>query len=145
MSTSTSATQTSAIDRPHPYRSLIRIGLAATLVAMTATTLAAALARAIGVDFQLAGATEPIPLPGFATMTAVFSLIGMAIATALLRWTTTPAKHFTRTAITLTAVSLLAPLLSGGDAATTITLISLHLIAAAVMIPALTSAVRRRP
>ncbi len=94
---------------------------------------------------------EPMKLPEFFwyyrhdRRVIKWLVIGMAIATALLRWTTTPAKHFTRTAITLTAVSLLAPLLSGGDAATTITLITLHLIAAAVMIPALTRAVRRRP
>jgi hypothetical protein len=41
------------------------------------------------------------------------------------------------TAVALIAISLVAPLLSGADAATTIALLGLHLVPAAVMISAL--------
>jgi hypothetical protein len=63
--------------------------------------------------------------------------VGVAIAAALSRWSARPAERFVQTAVTLTAVSLVAPLLSGGAASTIVALVALHLIAAVVMIPAL--------
>ena len=47
-----------------------------------------------------------------------------------------------RIAGSLTVVSLVPPVLAGADAATTVTLIGLHLVAAAVMIPALARGLR---
>ncbi len=44
--------------------------------------------------------------------------------------------------MTLTALSLLAPLLSGGSASTVVALVVLHLVAASVMVPALTRSLR---
>ncbi len=112
-------------------------GLAATLTAMAATTLAAALARAAGVGFEIPAGGEAIPLPGFAVVTGVFSLVGVAIALAFRRWSTRPAQRFVGTTVALTALSLLQPFVVGADAATTAALIGLHLVAAAVMIPVL--------
>ncbi|WP_433382872.1 DUF6069 family protein [Actinoplanes sp. CA-142083] len=128
----------------HRFRGLAGIGLIATLGAMVVTTLGAALATAVGVDFELPDGGESIPLPGFATMTGFFSVVGVVIALALLRWSARPAQRFVGTAVTLTAISLVAPLLSGADAATVTALIGLHLIAAAVMIPALARSLRAR-
>lgn len=45
-------------------RRLAGAGLIATLAAMTATTLAAGLAKAVGVDFEILDGGESIPLPG---------------------------------------------------------------------------------
>jgi hypothetical protein len=104
---------------------------------MLAVTAVAALAYAVGVDFEIPEGGEAIPVPGFATMTSFFSLVGVAIAAGLRRWSARPALRFVQTAVALTALSLLAPVLSGGDAATVVALICLHLVAAAVMIPAL--------
>ncbi len=104
---------------------------------MAAVVLVAALARAVGVDFEVPEGGETIPLPGFATATCFFSVVGIALAAALRRWSARPAQRFVQTAVTLTAISLVPPLLSGADAATTLTLLALHLVAAAVMIPAL--------
>lgn len=117
-------------------------GILATLAAMAATTLAAALARALGVDFEVE-AGETIPLSGIAFITGVFAMLGVVLAAALQRWTPRPAEHFVRTAIALTTFSLVPPVLVDADAATTATLIGLHLIAAAVMISALVRALRR--
>ncbi len=128
----------------HRLRRLAGTGLIATLGAMVATTLAAALARAAGVDFEVPAGGEPIPLPGFAVMTGVFSIVGIVIAAALLRWSARPARRFVWTAVSLTAISLVAPLLSGADTATTAALIGLHLIPAAVMIPTLARSLRSR-
>ncbi|WP_205473945.1 DUF6069 family protein [Nocardioides sp. SYSU D00038] len=111
-------------------------GLLAVAAAVAATTLAAALARAAGVDLEVSG--EDIPVSGVAFMTGVLSLVGVLLALALRRWSTRPAERFALTACTLTALSLVPPFLADADAATTLTLVGLHLLAAAVVIPALT-------
>ncbi|MFD3372844.1 DUF6069 family protein [Streptomyces sp. NPDC058697] len=128
----------------HRLRGLVGTGFLATLAAMAATTLAAALAQAIGVDFEIPDGGETIPLSGFAVVTGFFSVVGTAIAVALLRWSARPATRFVWTAVSLTAISLVPPLLSGANTATTTALLGLHLIPAAVMIPALTRSLRTR-
>ena len=130
--------------RTHPLRRIAVTGLAATLVAMAATAVAAALARAVGVDFEVPDGGEAIPLPGFAVVTGFFSVVGVVIAAALLRWSARPAERFVQTAVTLTAISLVAPLLSGADTATITALLGLHLVAATVMIPTLARSLRTR-
>src|SRR5947207_12811333 len=100
-------------------RGLAGTGFIATLAAMVATTLAAALAQAVGVDFEVPDGGETIPLPGFAVVTGFFSVVGVVIAAALLRWSARPAERFVQTAVTLTAISLVPPLLAQADAATT--------------------------
>ncbi|GAA2647931.1 DUF6069 family protein [Paractinoplanes durhamensis] len=121
---------------------LLGTGLLAVLVAMVATTLAAALAQALGVDFQIPDGGESIPLPGFAVVTGFFSVLGVVIAVALRRWSVRPAVRFMWTALSLTAISLVPPFLCGADAATITALVGLHLVAAAVMIPALARRLR---
>ncbi|GEK22666.1 DUF6069 family protein [Cellulomonas xylanilytica] len=130
-----------ASDR-RPVRRLVLTGLLATLVAMVATTLVAALAQALGVDFMVSGSDEAIPLAGFATVTGLFSVLGVVLAAVLLRWSAHPATRLVQTAVTLTAVSLVPPLLLGDGAATSVALVVLHLVAAAVMIPALARSLR---
>ena len=128
----------------HRRRGLAVTGFIATLAAMGATTLAAALAHAVGVDFEVPDGGETIPLSGFAVVTGFFSVVGVVIAAALLRWSARPAERFVRTAVTLTAISLVPPLLSGADTATITALVGLHLVAATVMIPTLARSLRTR-
>jgi hypothetical protein len=109
----------------------------ATLATIVATTLAAALARAVGVDFEIPDGGETIPLSGFAVVTGFFSVVGIVIAVALRRWSARPAERFVWTAVSLTVISLVPPFLVGANTATTVTLVGLHLVAAAVMIPVL--------
>ena len=90
---------------PRRLRRLAVTGVIATLAAMVATTLAAALAQAAGVDAR-------------------------------------PAERFGWTAGSLTAISLVPPLLSGATTATITALIGLHLVAAIVMIPTLSRSLR---
>lgn len=124
-------------------RRFVGTGVLAALAAMAATTAAAALARAVGVDFEVPDGGETIPLPGVAVMTGFFSVVGIVIAGGLLRWAARPAERFVQTAMSLTAISLVAPLISRADAATIAALLGLHLVAAAVMIPALARSLRR--
>ncbi|RIV41627.1 hypothetical protein D2L64_01185 [Micromonospora radicis] len=125
-------------------RGLLVTGLGATLAAVAATTITAALARAAGVDFEIPDGGEAIPLPGFAVVTGFFALVGVVIATALLRWSSRPAERFGWTAGSLTAISLVPPFLVGASSATVAALVGLHLVPAAVMIPILTRALRAR-
>lgn len=127
-----------------PLRGLAGTGLIAILAAMVATTLAAALARAVGVDFQVRGGGETIPLPGFAVVTGLFSVVGIVIAVALLRWSARPAERFVWTAVSLTTMSMVPPLLFGANTATTTALMGLHLVAATIMIPTLARSLRTR-
>ena len=128
--------------RTHPLRRIGVAGLVATLAAMVATAVAAALARAVGVDFEVPEGGETIPVGGVAVVTGLFSLVGTVIAAALLRWSAHPAERFLWTAVSLTAVSLVPPFVSGANAATTAALIGLHLVAATVVIPTLTRSLR---
>jgi hypothetical protein len=128
--------------RTHRLRRLAGTGFIATLGAMVATTLAAALARAVGVDFEVPDGGETIPMPGFAVVTGFFSVVGIVIAAALLRWSARPAERFVQTAVSLTAISLVPPLISGATTATIVALVVLHLVAATVLIPTLARSLR---
>jgi hypothetical protein len=128
--------------RTHRFRGLAGTGFVAAVAAMVVTTLAAALAQAVGVDFEIPDGGETIPLSGFAVVTGFFSVVGIVIAVALLRWSARPAERFVWTAGSLTAISLIPPLISGANAATIAALLGLHLVPAAVMIPALARRLR---
>lgn len=128
----------------HRLRRLAGTGVVATLAAMAATAVGAALARAVGVDFEVPDGGETIPVSGVAVVTGFFSVIGVVIAGGLLRWSARPAQRFVWTAVSLTAISLVPPLLSGANTATTTALLGLHLVAATVMIPTLARSLRTR-
>ena len=129
---------------PHRLRPIAVTGVAATLAAMVATALTAALAHAVGVDFEVPDGGETIPLPGFAVVTGIFSVVGTVIALAFLRWSARPAERFVWTTVSLTALSLVAPLVSDAAAATIVALMGLHLVAAGLVIPALARSLRTR-
>lgn len=125
-----------------PLRVLVVTGVVATLAASAATAATATLARALGVDFELGTRGETLPASGVAVMTGIFCAVGVVLAVSLRRWSARPVTAFVRTAVTLTAFSLVAPFLSGGDPATVAALVLLHLVAATVMIPALARGLR---
>ena len=121
-------------------RRLARTGLLATVAAAVATGLGAGLAGAAGIHLDVEGGR--LPASGIAFVTAVLSLVGVALAAALLRWSSRPDALFVRVAVGLTALSLVPPLAWSSDATTAVTLVVLHLVAAAVMIPALARCLR---
>lgn len=117
---------------------LARTGLIAAAAAAAATGLGAGLAGVAGIHLDVEGGR--IPASGIAFVTAVLSLVGVALAAALLRWTAHPAPMFVRVAGALTTISLVPPLVWADDAASAATLIVLHLAAAAIVIPMLARA-----
>jgi uncharacterized membrane protein YidH (DUF202 family) len=116
-------------------------GVGAALAAAALNAVVAALARAAGVDLEVTGG-EAIPVSGIAFVTAVLSVLGVLVAAALSRWSHSPAQWWLRTTVVLTAVSLVPPFLAAADAATVVTLVALHLLAAAVVVPTVARTLR---
>ena len=63
------------------FGALTVTGIAATTLASVATMTVAAAGHAVGIGLDMGGA--PIPITGFAVLTAGFSLIGLVLAVAL--------------------------------------------------------------
>ena len=117
-------------------QSVWKHGIAAAVVASVVTTLLAAIAAAAGISF--AGDTgESIPLLGFTQLTLTFSLLGVGIAAVMARKARRPRTTFVATSIALTALSFIPDLKFGFDAGSAATLIILHTVAAAIVVPAL--------
>ena len=125
-----------------PRRPVWKHGVAAALAASVATTVLAALASADGVSFADATGAA-IPISGFTTLTLVFSLVGVGLAAVLARTARRPRRTFVRTALALTALSFVPDLTFGFDAASATTLITLHTVAAAIVVPALAGRLAR--
>jgi peptidoglycan/LPS O-acetylase OafA/YrhL len=134
--TATTATAAQISVLPPRRLSVWRHGIAAAVLASAVTTTLAALASAAGVSFaDHTGAS--IPLAGFTQLTLLFCLLGVGIAAVIARKARRPRSTFTRTALALTALSLVPDLTFGFDAASATTLITLHIVAAAIMVPTL--------
>lgn len=117
------------------------VGLGAAVAAAALNAAVAALARAAGVDLEVTGG-EAIPVSGIAFVTVVLSAVGVLIAAALSRWSNSPVRWWWRTTVALTALSLVPPFLAAADTATAVTLVVLHLLAAAVVVPAVARSLR---
>ncbi len=74
-------------------------------------------------------------MPGFATLTAIFSVIGLVIATVQARFARHPRRAFVRTTIVLTVLSLVPDVLVDAAVSTKLLLMLTHLVAAAIVIP----------
>lgn len=107
-------------------------------------------ARAVGVPFNVAlpgTGVEPaaIPATGLAWAVAELGLIGIIIAVCLARFAKRPRSTWNRTAWTLTALSCVPSLIAVTDSyATNIMLVISHLVAAAVIVPAIAARLAER-
>lgn len=127
---------TSAPSRAEERQSVWKHGFAAAVVASAATSVLAALASAVGVSFADSSG-ESIPVSGFFVLTIVFSLIGVGMAAVMARKARRPQSTFVRTTLALTILSFVPDLTVGFDAASAATLIALHTVAAAIVVPTL--------
>jgi hypothetical protein len=114
--------------------SLITTGVAAAALAAVATPTVAAAGRAAGISLDVGGA--PIPVQGFAVLTAVFSLVGVVLAAVLSRMARRPRSTFVRTTVVLTVLSLVPDVIVDAAPATKALLMLTHLVAAAIVVPA---------
>jgi hypothetical protein len=136
MSTTVNPTRpvTSRTSRTPRIGALVGTGVAAAAVASGATMAVAAAGHAGGISLGMSGAT--IPVSGFGTLTAIFSLVGVVIAAVLARFARQPRRTFLRTTAVLTALSLVPDALADAAPATKALLMLTHLVAAAIVIPA---------
>ena len=110
------------------------VGVTAGMVAAAATSLTAVVAAALGREIAIAG--EPIPAGGFATLTLVGAALGIAIA-KLAQRTRRPRTMFVKVTVTLTALSIIPDLIADTPWASRLLLAATHLVAAAIIVPAL--------
>lgn len=104
------------------------------VLAAAATASIAAVADAAGASLDVDG--EPIPAAGFATMTLMAVVIGYVLAIALNRWASRPRRTFMVSTIVMTVASFIPDLTFPMTAGTRVLLIATHLVAAAIVIPA---------
>jgi hypothetical protein len=141
MSTTTQ-TPTTTVRTATERQPVWRHGVAAAVVAAIATTVLAAIASAAGVSFaDRTGAG--IPIAGFAELTLVFSLVGVGMAAVMARRARRPRSTFVRTSVALTALSYVPDLTFGFDPGSAATLITLHTVAAAIVVPTLAGRLSR--
>ncbi len=119
-----------------------RTGIAAGISASVATAAFAVLARSIDVPLKVAGSS--IPLLGFAEVTFVAAIIGTVLAVQLSRRAHRPRHTFVITTIVLTFASIGPDVLADAHTATKVALMLSHVVAAAVVIPALASRLGNR-
>ena len=130
--TLTTAPTAERTTRSHPVR---RAALVSGVVAAAATTALAAAADAAGVPLAVDG--ETIPLVGFAQMTLIGAVLGGVIAAALNRYASQARAWFTTVAVVLTALSCIPSVALPQDTATKVVLVATHVLAAAIIVPAL--------
>jgi len=100
--------------------------------AAVATTGLAAVLRAAGVPLAVHGT---IPLAAFAQFAFIGAVIGGVLLALLIRRSTSPRQSFVQIAIGLTALSCVAPLAFANPTASKFSLVGLHLVAAAIIVP----------
>ena len=150
MSTST---YTQATTTSHGFAAKMPVWLVsatAVVVGALVTGVYEFIARAAGVPFNVAlpgTGVEPAAIPetGLAWAVAELGLIGIVIAVCLARFAKRPRSTWKRTAWSLTALSCVPSLIAATDSyATNIMLVISHLVAAAVIVPAISARLAER-
>jgi Family of unknown function (DUF6069) len=136
-STFTSTPAASTATRPSTTRKLWKTGAVAGIAAAVATTAFAATAEAADVSLAVGG--KSIPVLGFAQLTLMATLIGTILAVVLSHRARRPQHTFVVTTLALTFLSFMPDVLADAGTATKVTLVLSHVVAAAIVIPALAS------
>ena len=116
-------------------RSICRTAGIAGVVAAVATTTIGGIAKAADVPLVL-GELE-VQVPAFAIFTLIGAAIGGLLATQLHKRAGQPRRTFLITTVVLTVLSFVPDLTAEATTATKLTLVGAHIVAAAVIIPAL--------
>ena len=109
---------------------LVRRGAVAGVAAAIVTTATAAIARAADVALEVDGAA--IPIAAFAMWTVIGAALGVLLARLL-----GDRRRFVTVTVAATGLSLIPPIALPDHLATTAVLVGAHLLAAAIIIPAL--------
>jgi peptidoglycan/LPS O-acetylase OafA/YrhL len=131
--TATTLAGSSATTRP--ATSLRRTTVRSGLMAAAVTTAAAAAVHGAGVSFEIEG--EMIPLLGFAQMTFLGAVLGGILLAGLNRWSASARRRFVQLTVVLTALSCIPSVAMPDGASSQAALVALHVLAAAIIVPAL--------
>jgi peptidoglycan/LPS O-acetylase OafA/YrhL len=116
-------------------RSLPWTTVGAGLVAAAVTTSVAAVVHTAGVSFKVDG--KMIPLVDFAQLSLLGAVIGGVLLAVLNRRGRSARRPFLQTTVMLTALSCVPSVAWADDAATKLALVALHILTAAIVVPAL--------
>ena len=105
------------------------------VVAAVATTTIGAIAKAA--DVPLVVGELEVQVPAFAMFTLIAAAIGGLLASQLQKRAGQPRRTFLIITLVLTALSFIPDLTADATTATKLTLVGAHVVAAAVIIPAL--------
>jgi hypothetical protein len=132
MSTAPQATDHDTVppSDPRRTRSLVRAGALAGATAAVCTTLLAVVARTADVSLEVDA--EAIPIAAFAWWTLVGAALGVASARVL-----RDRRRFVVVTTVAAGLSLIPAIAAPNDTATSAVLVGAHLLAAAMIIPAL--------
>jgi hypothetical protein len=118
-----------------PRRVVWRAGAISGLTAAAATTAMVVVARAADIAVDVDG--ERIPLFGFAQLTLVGAILGVVLAKFVSKFAARPRRTFVAVTSVLTALSVVPDLLIEASTGSKLVLIATHLVAAAIVVPAL--------
>jgi hypothetical protein len=127
-----------------------RVGAVAAVAAAVATTVVALTAKAIDIPMKAAASeasvAKAIPLSGFALGTLLATAIGTILAVILARRAQRPVRLFVVITSVLTLASFFGPITtSHATTATRLVLAFTHVVAAAIVIPALSRRLAEQP
>jgi hypothetical protein len=145
MTTSSSSSSypiASATTVDHRTSATLWAGLISGVLAAVAATVVAVVAEAAGVPMMAAPASasagEHIPLAAYAISTLPSAAIGVLLALAFARWAPRPAATFVVVTVVLTILSFALPATTSfATTGTRLVLALTHIVAAAIIIPAL--------
>ena len=135
-------TQTSSSAKPASRRAALARALAGSaVVAAAATEALTGVVRASGVDLAIdthaANGGTPIGLGACAIMLAMVLVPAVLIVAAICRWAKQPARTWYRVTAALVVLSFVPDLVEPGTStATRVTLMAAHVVAAAIIVPA---------
>jgi Family of unknown function (DUF6069) len=136
ISTATTSAPTATVPaaRPSAPRALVRTTAVATLVAAAAVELLVAVVKAAGADVAIQG--KPLGFGGCTVALLMCMVPAVALVAGVRRWAAHPARAWVRITVALTAVSFVPDLtVSSTSTGSRLTLMTAHLVAAAIIVP----------
>ena len=141
MTTTAISTRTTATATSTSTSTVVKTVAAVTAFAAVAVEGVVAIANAVGPDVRLQG--EAMPAGGCAIGVLMCMVPAIALLAGLRRWAANPARSWLRATVVLTALSVVPDLTVPDTAvASRLTLMAAHLVAAAIIVPAVARALR---
>jgi hypothetical protein len=134
-STTIPASTTTTTKRTRRSRPLLRAGVVGGATGAVANAAVYTVARLFDVSFEIKG--EAIPAIAFPQLTLIAAILGMGMAAVFARKSRRPRRAFVRTTVSLTALSMVPPVLADAATATKLVLGLTHVVAAVFIIPAI--------